>query len=144
MVKKTVTLKDVDGSKFVTAYAAHLKKEGKVVQPKWVDLVKTGNHKQLPPTNPDWFYVRCAAIARNIYLRPNTGVGALRHRYGGAKRKGVMPKHHGKGSEAVQRKAVQALEAIGVLVKDVKNGGRRMTPNGQKDIDRIAGTVLTK
>ena len=58
MVSKSVNVKDVDGSKFVVAFAAHLKKQGQVQLPKWVDLVKTGNHKELPPLNPDWFYVR--------------------------------------------------------------------------------------
>lgn len=55
-----------------------------------------------------------------------------------------MPAHHGKGSEAVQRKAIQALESIKVLDKDLKNGGRRITPLGQKDLDRIAASVLSK
>lgn len=141
--KKSVNIKDVDPQKFVVAYANHLKKEGKLTQPKWVDIVKTGTHKQLSPVNPDWFYVRCAAIARNVYLRPGTGVGALRNRFGGPKSLGVRPVHHSKGSEAVQRKALQALETIGVVAKDAQ-GGRRITKQGQKDLDRIAGTIFTK
>jgi small subunit ribosomal protein S19e len=141
---KSVNIKDVDPQKFVAAYASHLKKEGKLVQPKWVDIVKTGTHKQLSPNSPDWFYIRCAAIARNVYLRPGTGVGALRTRYGGPKALGVRPVHHARGAESVQRKALQALEAIGVVAKDVKGGGRRITKTGQKDLDRIAATLFTK
>lgn len=26
--------------------------------PSWVDLVKTGTHKELAPYDPDWYYVR--------------------------------------------------------------------------------------
>lgn len=32
--------------------------------PKWVDLVKTGLHKELPPIDPDWFYTRCGECFR--------------------------------------------------------------------------------
>ena len=35
---------------------------------------------------------------------------------------------------------LKQLEAIGVVEKDA-NGGRRITPQGQRDLDRIAGRV---
>ena len=65
-----------------------------------------------------------AAIARNVYLYPGTGVGALRHRYGGPKRPGhsVRPQHHAKGSPAIARRCLQALEKLGLLKKDPKQG----------------------
>ena len=37
-----VTVKDVNSHDFVIAYAAHLKRIGKIEVPKWADLVKTG------------------------------------------------------------------------------------------------------
>ena len=141
---RAVTVKDVPAQKFVEAYAAHLKKAGKVTLPSWVDLVKTGSFKELPPQNNDWFYIRCAAVARNVYLRPTTGVGALRKRYGGRTGHTVAPEHHASGSEAVARRALQELEKIGVLAKDAKNGGRRVTKEGQQELDRIAGSLLAK
>jgi small subunit ribosomal protein S19e len=65
-----------------------------------------------------------AAIARNIYLYPGTGVGALRHRYGGPKRPGrsVKPQHHCQGSAAIARRCLQALEKLGLVKKDPKHG----------------------
>src|SRR5579864_2691610 len=72
-----VSVRDVDAQKFITAYAAHLKRSGKITVPVWVDVVKTGCAKELAPYNPDWFYVRAASIARHIYLTPGVGVGAL-------------------------------------------------------------------
>jgi small subunit ribosomal protein S19e len=51
------TVRDVDAQAFVKAYAAHLKRGGKVDVPKWADLVKTGTYKELAPYESDWFYV---------------------------------------------------------------------------------------
>ncbi|KAJ2977679.1 hypothetical protein NUW54_g11389 [Trametes sanguinea] len=43
---------------FISAYASHLKRSGKLEVPTWVDLVKTGSFKELAPYDPDWYYVR--------------------------------------------------------------------------------------
>ena len=43
---------------FITAYASHLKRSGKLEVPTWVDIVKTGAYKELAPYDPDWYYVR--------------------------------------------------------------------------------------
>lgn len=56
MVSATVI--DVAPQDFVKEYAAHLKRAGKLPVPEWVDLVKTGVHKELAPYDKDWFYVR--------------------------------------------------------------------------------------
>merc|ERR1719162_1253794 len=79
------TVKDVPADAFIKSYAALLKRSGRLNVPKWVDLVKTGIHKELAPYNADWFYVRCAAVARHIYLRPgedrySQGIGAIQCR----------------------------------------------------------------
>ena len=50
--------------------------------PAWNDLVKGGVFNELAPTDTDWFYVRCASVARRLYMR-RAGVGALRKVYGG-------------------------------------------------------------
>ena len=51
---------------FITAYASHLKRSGKLEVPVWVDLVKTGAFKELAPYDPDWFYVRAGAYAASL------------------------------------------------------------------------------
>merc|ERR1711992_151869 len=72
-----VTVKDVNPQDFVRAFAAHLKKS-KLKVPEYVEIVKTSKAHELGPTDPDWFYVRAASVARHVYLRPNVGVGAIR------------------------------------------------------------------
>ncbi|KAJ3105679.1 40S ribosomal protein S19 [Phlyctochytrium planicorne] len=135
------TVKDVQSHAFVKAYAAYLKRTGRLEVPKWVDIVKTGKQKELAPYDPDWFYVRAASVARHIYLRSGVGVGALRKNYGGCKNRGVRPHHATTASGSVVRKVMQSLEKIKVLEKDEK-GGRRISTDGQKDLDRIAAQII--
>lgn len=71
---------------------------GKLEVPVWVDVVKTGTGKELAPYDPDWFYIRTAAVARHIYLRKHVGVGALQKLHGGAVNRGNRPSHHRDGS----------------------------------------------
>ena len=114
---------------------------GKIEVPTWVDIVKTGAYKEQAPYDPDWFYVRAAALARHIYLRKAVGVGALRKLHGGPKNRGYMPSKHSPASGSVQRKVLQGLEGIGVLEKDPK-GGRKISQDGMRDLDRIAMACL--
>ncbi|KAI9786013.1 MAG: 40S ribosomal protein S19 [Peltula sp. TS41687] len=137
-----VSVRDVDAQKFINAYAAFLKRQGKLPIPGWVDTVKTSHSKELPPQSIDWFYIRSAAVARHIYMRKTVGVGRLRKVHGSQKNRGSRPSHHVDASGSVDRKVVQALEKIGVLEQDEEKGGRRITQSGQRDLDRIAQTTL--
>lgn len=60
--RSAVTVKDVPAASFVKTYAAHLKKTSKIQLPNWVDIVKTGTHKELAPYDPNWFYVRAGKL----------------------------------------------------------------------------------
>ena len=82
-----------------------------------------------------------AAIARHIYLRKDVGIGALTKLHGGRNRRGNRPSHHADASASVQRKICQSLEKIGVL-EQTENGGRRISQDGQRDLDRIATAVV--
>ncbi|OAL57453.1 40S ribosomal protein-like protein S19 [Pyrenochaeta sp. DS3sAY3a] len=137
-----VSVKDVEAQKFINAYAAFLKRQGKLPITGWVDTVKTSHSKELPPQDIDWFYVRAAAVARHVYMRKTVGVGRLRKAHGSTKNRGSRPSHHVDASGSVDRKVMQALEKIGVLEQDEDKGGRRITQSGQRDLDRIAQTTL--
>lgn len=50
--------------------------------PNWADVVKTGVYKELAPYDPDWYFVRCASIARKLYLKGGIGVGKFKKIYG--------------------------------------------------------------
>uniref|UniRef100_G3NGV6 Small ribosomal subunit protein eS19 n=1 Tax=Gasterosteus aculeatus aculeatus TaxID=481459 RepID=G3NGV6_GASAC len=113
---------------------------GKLKVPDWVDLVKLGKHKELAPSDENWFYIRAASTVRHLYLRGGAGVGSMTKIYGGRQRNGVCPAHFSVGSKNVARKVLQALELLKMIEKD-PNGGRRVTSQGTRDLDRIAGQV---
>ncbi|KAI3320381.1 40S ribosomal protein S19 [Xylariaceae sp. AK1471] len=156
-----ISVRDVDAHKFIETYSQFLKRQGKLPVPGWVDTVKTGVSRELPPQvshyrtiprfdmsldsypaieSEDWFYVRAAAVARHVYMRKTVGVGRLRKVHGSAKNRGVRPSHHVDASGSIDRKVLQALEKIGVVEQDEEKGGRRITQSGQRDLDRIAQT----
>ncbi|XP_053720226.1 40S ribosomal protein S19 isoform X1 [Synchiropus splendidus] len=136
----SVTVKDVNQQEFVRALSSFLKKSGKLKVPEWVDTVKLARHKELAPYDDNWFYNRAASMARHLYLRGGVGVGAMIKIYGGRQRNGVCPAHFSVGSRNVARKVLQALEGLKMVEKD-PNGGRKLTAQGQRDLDRIAGQV---
>lgn len=152
---------DLQSHKFINAYAAFLKRQGKLPIPGmllptdlfcscyirksfanhkihtgWVDTVKTGPAKEMPPQDIDWFYVRAAAVARAVYLRKTIGVGRLRKIHGTAKNRGARPSKHVNASGSVDRKVLQSLEKINIVEIDEEKGGRRITQAGQRDLDR--------
>lgn len=133
---------DLQSHKFINAYAAFLKRQGKLPIPGWVDTVKTGPAKEMPPQDIDWFYVRAAAVARAVYLRKTIGVGRLRKIHGTAKNRGARPSKHVNASGSVDRKVLQSLEKINIVEIDEEKGGRRITQAGQRDLDRIAAQTV--
>ena len=106
--------------------------------PAYVELVKTSSGNEMPPQDAEgWFYKRAASVARHIYLRKNVGVGKLNKLYGNAGNRGSRPNKHVDASGSVNRKVVQSLEKLGILEISPK-GGRKISENGQRDLDRIA------
>ena len=111
------TVKDVPADVFIKAYAAHLKRTGKMQVPEWVGLIKTASYKELAPYDEDWYYIRAASIARRLYIRRGTGVGAFTKVYGGRDRRGLRGGSFSRSSAGLIRSCVQQLEAIGVVSK---------------------------
>merc|ERR1719393_375939 len=135
--RKIKTVKDVEHTKFISAFAQHLKRQGRFEMPKWADLVKTGKQKELAPYDPDWLYIRTASFVRKVYIRKGSGVGGFRKVYGGQKRRGTCTKVFAKGSGKIVRYILQQLEEMGLVEQD-ENGGRKITKEGQRELDTVA------
>uniref|UniRef100_A0A8C5KIR2 40S ribosomal protein S19 pseudogene n=1 Tax=Jaculus jaculus TaxID=51337 RepID=A0A8C5KIR2_JACJA len=124
-----VTAKDINQQEFIRALATFPQKSGKLKVPKWVDT--------LAPYDENWFYMRAAYTA---YLCSSAWVGSMTKIYGGRQRNGVMPSHFNRGSKSVACRVLQALEGLKMVEKD-QDGGCKLTPQGQRDLDKIARQV---
>ncbi|KAG6471114.1 hypothetical protein ZIOFF_072211 [Zingiber officinale] len=119
--------------------------------PEWTDIVKTGRFKELAPYDPDWYYIRAASMARKIYLSQGIGVGGFQKIYGGRKRNGSRPPHFCKSSGAIARHILQQLETMNIIEINPKGAmilfsvfefsGRKISSQGQRDLDQVAGRV---
>ncbi len=120
--------------------ADELKKQ-KLVQPtSWSKFVKTGHHKARLPDNPEWWYIRSAAVLRSVAKLGPVGTEKLRTKYGGRKRRGYQPEHFYKASGSILRKILQQLEQS-QLIQQTQKGvhkGRVLTPKGTSLLDKIA------
>ena len=72
-----VTVFDVEANKLIENAASKLK-EMKIAKPDFVGVVKAGSHAQRPPSQEDFWYIRCASILRQAYVNNKIGVQKLR------------------------------------------------------------------
>ena len=126
--------------KVIEKVAAYLKENKVIEPPQWAMFVKTGVHKERPPQDPDWWYIRAAAVLRKLYLNGPIGVSRLRKMYGGRHRRGHRPPKFAKGSGAIIRKALQQLEKAG-LIQTIKGRGRVVTPQGRSLLDSLSADI---
>jgi len=132
---------DVPASLLIDRLARYLKNNMDPIKPpEWAPFVKTGVHKERPPENPDWWYIRCASLLRKIYIKGPIGVERLRSEYGGRKDRGVRPEHTMKGSGAIIRNALKQLEEAN-LVKTVNGKGRIVTSEGRRLLDLLSTEI---
>ncbi len=133
------TAYDVPAANLIAKIAQDLKENETIKPPEWVSHVKTGVHKELPPVDADWWYTRCAAVLRTIYMEGPIGVERIRSVYGGKKDRGCNPYHKAKGSGSIARKISQQLEEAG-FVRKLKTG-RIIAPAGQSLLDNAAYAI---
>ena len=132
---------DVPPQLFIEKLAKYLKENVDQVQPPaWAPMAKTGSHVEKQPQNADWWYVRNAAILRKVYAHGPIGLEKLRADYGGRKGFSVRPNHASKAGGSNIRKALQQLEAAG-LIQTAGTQGRKMTPKGRKLLQEIAADL---
>ncbi|MEM5773214.1 MAG: 30S ribosomal protein S19e [Candidatus Aenigmatarchaeota archaeon] len=134
-----VSAKLVDPQKLVERLKEELKKLEEIKPPEWAKFAKSGVHKQRPPEQLDFWYIRAASVLRRIYVDGPVGVERLRSYYGGRRKRGFFPQHFRKASGAIIRKILQQLEKAGLVEKTKK--GRKITAKGQKLLDNIAKEV---
>ena len=134
------TARDVPADKLIELVKEELKKMPEIKPPEWAAIVKTGVHKERPPDQPDWWYIRAASILRKLYIHGPAGVERLRTAYGGRKRRGVRPAHFAKASGHIIRLILQQLEKAG-LVEKVPGKGRKISRKGVSLLDKMSNLI---
>ncbi len=134
------TVYDVPGIDLVKELSKELKENKNIVQPAYVNYVKTGAHKERAPQEDDWFYTRLASILRRIYLDGPVGTESLRSYYGGRKNRGRRPHKKVKASGKIIRDCLQTLEKEGLVKKEKK--GRAVTKKGVAFLNKSSANLL--
>jgi len=134
-----ISVKEAPAEKLVNKLKEELKTFKEISPPEWVGFVKSGTHRERPPLQEDFWYIRAASVLRRIYIDGPVGVERLRSYYGGRKRRGHKPAHFKKASGNIIRKILQQLEKAGLIEK--ANKGRKISSKGQKLLDKIVHEV---
>jgi len=107
-------IRAIEAGKFNKLLAEALKEIEEFKKPEWVDFVKTSVHKVRPTLEADFWHKRAASILRQIYIRGIVGVGRLRTRYGGRKKRGSKPSEFRKSGGKIIRTILQQAESAGL------------------------------
>ncbi|MGC8538893.1 MAG: 30S ribosomal protein S19e [Candidatus Micrarchaeia archaeon] len=132
-------VKDVDANELIKIAAAKLK-ELNIEKPNYIGYVKTSAGKERMPADEDFWYVRCASVLRQVYLKGPIGVSRLRTKYGTRKRHAVRRHHYYRGSGSIIRDSLITLEKIGYVQKAKK--GRIITAKGKSFLDKISNEII--
>ena len=77
-------------------------------------------------------------------VRGGIGVGSFKRIFGGRKMNGTAPEHFMTGSGSIARHILKELESLKIVEKVPNAKGRRITAQGQRDLDSIARQIGQK
>ena len=133
---------DVSSELLIDHLSKFLKENiGDVAPPGWALTAKTGSHTERPPSNPDWWYTRCASLLRKLYIHGPLGIARLRVEYGGRLRHGTHIEHSRIAGGSAIREPLQQLQKAGFVSVEGKKG-RKLTAEGVSLLNRMATEIL--
>ena len=101
---------------------------------------KTGVSRQYAPENPDWYYIRAAAVLRRLYSQGTQGMTDLRRMFGSAADGSCIPNHFKLSSGSIMMTIAHQLQAQG-FVEIAAGEGRKITEKGKKVLDQFASQL---
>jgi small subunit ribosomal protein S19e len=135
---------ELNAQEYNNKLAEALKKVPEFKEPEWVRYVKSGQAKQRPIEDVDFWHKRAASVLRQVYKKNIVGVSRLRTRYGSRMNRGTQPERFKKGSGKILRVILQQSDKAGFteIVKSVKGvrskkPGRHLTEKGKSFLEGI-------
>ncbi len=140
------TYHDVPADLLIGELSARLSEVDSINPPEWSKIVKTGTHRERPPAQDNWWYIRSAAVLRKVGKLGPIGANHMAQHYGGPKDRGVKPNRAVAGSRNISRTVMQQLTTAGLIQSKMNlsgtvNHGKVLTPAGQKMLDSVAHAV---
>ena len=140
------TYHDVPADLLIGELSARLAEMEAINPPEWSAIVKTGTHRERPPSQDNWWYIRSAAILRKVGKLGPIGANHMAQHFGGPKDRGVKPNRAVAGSRNISRTVMQQLLHAGLIESKMNaagnvNFGKVLTPAGQSLLDSVAHQV---
>ena len=140
------TYYDVPADQLIVDLAERLHAFDAITPPEWAAHVKTGSHRERPPTQDDWWHTRAASMLRKVAKKGPIGTNRITQEYGGSKDRGVKRNKAVSGSRNISRKILQQLVESGLVDNSLNaagtvNFGKVLTPAGHSLLDDVAHSL---
>ena len=143
------TYYDVPADELIVDLSERLHAFDTITPPEWAAHVKTGSHRERPPTQGDWWHTRAASMLRKVAKKGPIGTNRIAQEYGGSKNRGVRRNKAVSGSRNISRKILQQLVESGLVDNSFNaagtvNFGKVLTPDGHSLLDDVAHSVRNR
>tara|TARA_B100001996_G_scaffold135495_1_gene103154 strand:- start:1000 stop:1470 length:471 start_codon:yes stop_codon:yes gene_type:complete len=140
------TYNDIPADILIDGLVEKLSSLDSIVEPDWAAFVKTGTHRERPPTQDNWWTIRSAAILRKVAFKGPIGTNHMAQEFGGPRDRGVKPNRAAAGSRNIARTILQQLSESGLIISSFNNAGtvnlgKILTPEGHKLMNDVAHSV---
>ena len=140
------TYYDVPADQLIVDLAERLHAFDAITPPEWAAHVKTGSHRERPPTQDDWWHTRAASMLRKVAKKGPIGTNRITQEYGGSKNRGVKRNKTVSGSRNISRKILQQLVESELVDNSLNaagtvNFGKVLTPAGHSLLDDVAHSL---
>ena len=140
------TYHDVPADLLINDLSKRLEGNDAINAPEWTIFAKTGTHRENPPVQEDWWFVRSAAVLRKVAMKGPIGANHMAQLFGGPKDRGVKPNRAVSGSRKISRTILQQLTTAGFIANAHSTTGnvitgKIITPSGQSLLDEAAHAV---
>ena len=71
------TYYDVPADLLIGSLSTELQGFEQINPPEWAEYVKTGTHRERPPTQEDWWFIRSAAVLRKVGMKGPIGTNHM-------------------------------------------------------------------